>query len=114
MVKYFWRDAINRQLKNRESLKEKFAIRLSCVDTHGLGLSPLDGPTLVFYNGSLVGRDFRAIAQVAPFALKGTVSDECYATRVSLSKLAPLIWQPEIPDIGAYSARTWTLAFVTG
>ncbi|KAG5219769.1 hypothetical protein IMY05_C4770000700 [Salix suchowensis] len=46
--------------------------------------------------GSLTGRDFRAIAQVAPFVAYDLVSAECLATWVSLSKLIPLVWQPDI------------------
>ncbi|KAJ2936113.1 hypothetical protein H1R20_g977, partial [Candolleomyces eurysporus] len=68
-VKYFWRDAIKNQLKDKEPKKELLATRLSCLD----------------YSGSLVGRDFRAIAQVAPFVLKDL---------------------PEIEDVDLYMVRT--------
>ncbi|KAJ7601530.1 hypothetical protein B0H17DRAFT_1241343 [Mycena rosella] len=55
--------------------------------------------TLVQYSGSLTGRDFRSIAQVAPFVVYDLVSPECFETWQALSKLVPLIWQPEIEDI---------------
>ncbi|KAK7027831.1 hypothetical protein R3P38DRAFT_3315357 [Favolaschia claudopus] len=58
--------------------------------------------TLVQYSGSLTGRDFRAIAQVAPFVLYDLVSSECLETWQALSKLVPLIWQPEIKNIENY------------
>jgi hypothetical protein len=102
-VKYFWRDVINNQLgKNKSDKKLKLADRLYSVDVSGLGISPLQGDVLVGYSGSLVGRDFRAIAQVAPFVLKGLVSDKCYETWVALSKLIPLIWQPRIDNLPQY------------
>jgi hypothetical protein len=47
----------------------------------------------------MTGRDFRVIAQVAPFVLYDLVPAECYQTWVSLSNLMPLIWQPRIPNI---------------
>lgn len=104
-IKYFWKDVIKNQIKNKPAKKELLAARLSSFDTAGLGISPLAGHTLVQYAGSLVGRDFRAIAQVAPFILKDFVSDECYDTWKCLSKLVPLIWQPKIQHLPSYLVR---------
>jgi hypothetical protein len=101
-VKYFWRDAIRNQLKDNDAKKATLATRLSSLDVSGLGISKLRGRTLVKYCGSLVGRDFRAIAQVAPFVLYDLVSPECFNVWKSLSRLVPLIWQPEIKDLHTY------------
>ncbi|KAF8919278.1 hypothetical protein CPB85DRAFT_1529674 [Mucidula mucida] len=89
-VKYFWRDLIQNQLK-KDDQKD------------ALGLSPLPGDTFVKYAGSLVGRNFCAIAQVAPYVIYNLVNDECRATWVALSKLIPLVWQPQIGDISTYT-----------
>lgn len=105
-IKYFWRDAIKNQLNDNPNKKLKLATRLSSLDVSGLGITPLAGKTLVQYAGSLVGRDFRVIAQVAPFVLYDMTKDPgCYETWVALSKLVPLIWQPEIEDIDQYTVR---------
>jgi hypothetical protein len=101
-VKYFWKDAIKNQLKDKDVKKELLITRLNCLDVSGLGLSPLAGGTLVQYAGSLVGRDFRAIAQVAPFVLADLVSSDCYDTWKCLSRLVPLVWQPKIDDLESY------------
>ncbi len=101
-VKYFWRDLVQGQLKNDVAKKELLATRLSCLDVSGLGLSPLAGTTLVQYAGSLTGRDFRAIAQSAPFVLYDLVSSDCYETWLALSRMIPLIWQPEITDVSTH------------
>lgn len=101
-VKYFWRDVVQNQIGNRAEKRRLLEIRLSSVNTSGLGLGKLSGPTLVQYAGSLTGRDFRIIAQVAPFVLHGLVSSPCYEAWVSLSNLVPIIWQPQIPDIDEY------------
>ncbi|KAK7032978.1 hypothetical protein R3P38DRAFT_3313080 [Favolaschia claudopus] len=102
-IKYLWRDLIA-QLKGKDEKKELLITRLNSLDVTGLGISPLAGKTLVQYSGSLTGRDFRAIAQVAPFVLYDLVSAECFETWQALSKLVPLIWQPEIEDIEQYLA----------
>jgi hypothetical protein len=106
LVKYFWRDAITNQLKNNAAKKLELETRLSSLDVSGLGIKKLAAHTLVQYAGSLTGRDFRAIAQVAPFVLEGLVSPKCYETWVALSHVVPLIWQPNIPDIDNYIVRS--------
>ncbi|KAI5889905.1 uncharacterized protein SCHCODRAFT_02582188 [Schizophyllum commune H4-8] len=100
---YFWRDIISR-LKAPE--KEILKARLSSFDTSALNIPPLSGETLVSYAGSLVGRDFRAIAQVAPFVLHDLgVHDDILRVWMALSKVVPLVWQPEIEDMTLYLPR---------
>ncbi|KAJ6503838.1 hypothetical protein C8R45DRAFT_894926 [Mycena sanguinolenta] len=103
-VKYLWRDLVQVQLKNKDDKKDLLITRLSSVNVAGLGISPLAGRTLVQYSGSLTGRDFRSIAQVAPFVVYDLVSADCFATWQSLSKLVPLIWVPEIEDLESHIA----------
>ncbi|KAG5652758.1 hypothetical protein H0H81_003845 [Sphagnurus paluster] len=98
-VKYFWRDAIHRI--NTEQRATLIA-RLSSLDTAGLGISPLSGSTLVTYAGSLTGRDFRAIAQVAPFVLYDLLDKDLLACWNALGVLVPLVWQPKIENLDAH------------
>ena len=100
-VKYYWRDAMAR-LKDHEKII--VADRLSSFNTSGLGIPPLPGPTLVNLSGSLVGRDFRGIAQAAPFVLYGlkSLGKDILDAWVSLSLLVSLVWQPEIANIDSY------------
>ncbi len=102
-LKYMWRDVIQVQLKNKTAKLGLLEIRLNSFDTSTLGLKPLNGRTLVQYCGSLTGRDFWSIVQVAPVVIHGLVDPDCYETWLSLSKLVPLIWQPEITDIDIYT-----------
>ena len=101
-VKYFWRDVVQNQLPKTSPKRSLLEARLSSVNTAGLGCPPLSGSTLVNYAGSLTGRDFRVIAQVAPFVLVGIVPPSCYNAWVALSSLIPLVWEPRIPDIDDY------------
>jgi hypothetical protein len=95
-VKYLWRDVISRLSTDQKAL---LVTRLNSVNVSGLGFSPLAGQTLVQFAGSLTGRDFRAISQVAPFVLYDLVPVECYETWLALSALVPLIWQPIITQL---------------
>jgi len=103
-IKYFWRDLIKNQIN--EEQKENLIIRLNSLNVSGLGISKLAGETLVNYAGSLTGRDFRAIAQVAPFVIYDLVSSDVYDAWVSLSTLVPLLWQPSITGIDSYIVGT--------
>ena len=108
-IKYFWRDVISRlSVANKTLLKT----RLSSVDVSGLGIPPLSGETLVTYAGSLTGRDFRAISQVAPFVLYDLVPYECFQAWLSLSGLVPLIWQPVIEDLEAHAVLSISPVYV--
>ncbi|KAJ3765406.1 hypothetical protein FB446DRAFT_795079 [Lentinula raphanica] len=102
-LKYMWRDLVN-QVKNQEELKSLLETRLKSLNIDGLEISPVAGHTLVQYAGSLTGRDFRVIAQIAPFIIHDIkISDSCREAWLALSRLVPLIWQPEIDDIDAYT-----------
>ncbi|KAF8996948.1 hypothetical protein BDZ89DRAFT_1256673 [Hymenopellis radicata] len=101
-VKYMWQDVLKVQLNKKQSKLDELEHKLSSFDTSGLGIPALNGRTLVKYGLSLTGRDFRAIAQVAPFVLRGLISAESYETWLCLSKLIPIIWQTEISDIDVY------------
>ncbi|THV03266.1 hypothetical protein K435DRAFT_791971 [Dendrothele bispora CBS 962.96] len=97
-VKYFWRDAVNRTKNEHDTL----IARLSSAQVSGLNIPPLSGRTLVDYSGSLTGRDFRAIAQVAPFVLDGLIPADCLEAWTALSSLVCLVWQLEIHNVEKY------------
>lgn len=69
----------------------------------------MKGKTFVQYAGSLNGADFRVILQIAPSVLQGLIPDSHYKAWLALSRLAPLLFQPEIIDLPAYLVR---LSFV--
>ncbi|KAI0311751.1 hypothetical protein OF83DRAFT_1087477 [Amylostereum chailletii] len=100
-VKYLWRDAIARISPND---RPTLIARLSSIDVAGLGVSPIAGATLVNYSGSLTGRDFRVIAQVAPFVLQGLpgLPDELLDVWAALARLVALVWEPQIEDATKY------------
>ena len=86
--------------------KDLLKTHINSLNISGLQIGQcLPGNTLVQYASSLTGRDFRIIAQIAPFVLYDLVSPTSFAAWVSLSNLVPLIWQPEIKDIDKYTIR---------
>lgn len=104
IIKYFWRDVVTNQCSSKEA-KATLIARLNSFDVAGLGIPPLRGETLVNYAGSLVGRDFRAVSQAAPFVLHGIVDDRCYRVWTALANLVPMIWQPVIENLEDYLVR---------
>lgn len=105
-VKYFWRDAVSRQ--NADG-KRTLKARLSSMDVADLNIPSIRGHTLVQYAKSLTGRDFRVIIQVAPAILFDLLPKTAYEAWLALARLCPLIFQPEILDIGKYSVRSYYL-----
>ncbi|KAJ6580335.1 hypothetical protein B0H10DRAFT_2179659 [Mycena sp. CBHHK59/15] len=102
VVKYWWRDAVSRQTAQG---KDELRTRLSSIDVAGLNSSRLRGNMYVQYAGSLVGRDFRIILQVALIVLHGLIPATHYQGWVALCKLAPLMFQPAIEDLPAYTKK---------
>jgi hypothetical protein len=102
VVKYFWRDTVL-QFKSEDD-KKRLIAKLNSFEVSGLGIPRLAGHTLVTYAGSLTGRDFRAIAQAAPFALQGfkNISPQYLQLWASLGELVSLVWTPEIEEIDGY------------
>lgn len=99
VVKYWWRDAVSRLTSTQ---KDELKTRLSSLDVSGLPTAKLRGNTYVQYAGSLVGRDFRIVLQVAPSVLQGLIPDAHYRGWLALCKLAPMIFQPSIENLEAY------------
>ncbi|KAF8597802.1 hypothetical protein BDV93DRAFT_595834 [Ceratobasidium sp. AG-I] len=102
VVKYFWRDAVSRQDSSHRAI---IIARLNSFNTSGLGISRLSGKTLVQYAKSLTGGNFRDILQVAPAVLYDLLETRVYNMWVALCHLAPLVFQPEIHNIDAYTAE---------
>ncbi|KAG8922830.1 hypothetical protein FRC02_011569, partial [Tulasnella sp. 418] len=97
ILKYFWRDAVDHV---PDKSRPKLVARLSSLNTAGLKIPTIGGTTLVQYCRSLTGRDFRVIAQAAPFVLHDLgLPTHCLQAWMALCSLIPLVWQPEIHDL---------------
>lgn len=99
VVKYWWRDAVSRL---NSIQKDELKTHLSSLDVSGLNTARLRGNTYVQYAGSLVGRDFRIVLQVAPSVLQGLIPEVHYQAWLTLCHLAPMVFQPEINNLDTY------------
>ena len=101
VVKYWWRDAVSRLTSDQKAILKT---HLSSFEVSGISAdsAQLQGHTLVQYAGSLVGRDFRLILQVAPAVLYDLLPKTIYEAWLSLCRLAPLLYQLEINDLATY------------
>ena len=79
-------------------------MHLSSLDISGLdpSVGALNGDTLVQHAGSLVGCDFRIIAQVAIFVLYDLLPSKMLDAWAALGALMPLVWMPKISNKQEY------------
>ncbi|KAJ7921563.1 hypothetical protein B0H13DRAFT_1543598, partial [Mycena leptocephala] len=100
-AKYFRQDTVSCQdLEGKDIPKA----RINSFDTAGIGLTKSPGNTLVQYAGSLTGRDFRLIPQLAPASLYRLIPEEVCEVSLALRlcHFVHLAFQPEIIDLIKY------------
>ena len=89
-------------LRIKKGNKETLIVRLNSLNVACLSCPPLSGKTYVQFAGSLVGRDFRVICQIAPFVLFDLLPPESFDAWLALCALIPLVYQPAIYGLEAY------------
>ena len=70
---------------------------------------------VVQYRGALIGRQFKALMQVMPFALHGLVDMNLRTLWRTLGEVGALLWSPIITEVENYLVshdETWTLTFI--
>ncbi|KAG2030384.1 hypothetical protein BDR03DRAFT_994964 [Suillus americanus] len=111
------KDTILRFFLDKLEKARKSLTRLSSLDVSGLGpnVAKPRSHTLVHYAGSLVGRDFRLISQVAVFVLYDMLETKILDAWAALCALVPLLWMPTIDNLDNYmSMSRTTVSFVAG
>ncbi|TCD63363.1 hypothetical protein EIP91_005641 [Steccherinum ochraceum] len=100
-IKYFWRDAVFRMTNNQKAILKT---RLSGLIVGDLQVSHIRGHALVQYAGSLVGRGFCVVIEVAPAVLYDVVPTEVYEARLASSRVSTLAFKPKIENIESHLA----------
>jgi hypothetical protein len=101
LVKYLWAELV--LVLDKGKSFETFATLLRSIHVDGLNF---DGPVpsyITTNQGSLNGKHFKIISQVAPFCLHGLIPDNFMDAWYLIARLAWLAWQPSIKDLDVYT-----------
>ncbi|KAJ7788913.1 hypothetical protein B0H14DRAFT_2536420 [Mycena olivaceomarginata] len=98
IIKYIWQLHTVRGLQ----AKQTYATRLQSTNTDGLSIHAIRSAYIMQYAGSLIGRQFKTIAQTNIFHLRGLVSDDQSMAWKAAGELAALMWVTEIRDLAEY------------
>ncbi|KAG9091071.1 hypothetical protein FRC06_000726 [Ceratobasidium sp. 370] len=102
VVKYFWGQTVfilsKAQMRTLEA-------RLGSLNIAGLNINSISEHYMCQYTGSLVGKHFKTLAQLMPFACYDLVEANLLEVWLLLGRLTNLLWLTEIEDIDAYVAE---------
>lgn len=99
-IKYIWAKTCT-HLTNTKTL-DTFQARLASISVHGLNCPPIRASYLVQYRGSLIGRQFKQIVQIAPFAVYGLVDEDLFTVWITAGRMAATMWFSEIDNLTEY------------
>jgi hypothetical protein len=85
-------------------------VDLESVSIHGLSIPPLRPHYLIQYKASLIGKQYKQIAQTAIFHIHKYVDKAHFALWKSLAPLCALLWYTEITDMKRYEVCHYTPA----
>ncbi|KAI0631688.1 hypothetical protein C8Q77DRAFT_1060980 [Trametes polyzona] len=103
VVKYFWSQTVF-VLEKAKAL-QTFQTRLESVNAQGLDVPALNAEYMCHYKGGLIGKHFKSIAQVMPFAIYDLVPTTLLDAWHVLGKLVVLLWHTKIEDTQEYLVR---------
>ncbi|KAI9310221.1 hypothetical protein DFJ73DRAFT_611105, partial [Zopfochytrium polystomum] len=102
IIKYALRATVQSLSKpNRDILKSG----IEGIDRTGLEKPPNGHALVVQYVGSLIGKDFKLFAQLAPFALVNIVDNKCLQLWKSIAEMTAILFVDEIDDLDCYIAE---------
>ncbi len=102
IVKYLWHGTHTPWTAND---KQIYSTRLQATDRSGLSIHAIRADYIMQYANSLIGRQFKTIAQVNVFHIYDLVDSTCLLLTKAVGELAALLWIPEIQKMDEYLVR---------
>lgn len=116
-VKYMWKHIVTAIVERGHGEigavdKAQLIARLNALSIDGLSIPRLRRAKLVAHATSLIGRDLKALAQLAIFAIEPYATPTELAMWATMMQMMSLVWFPVIPDMADYivssdSRFTW-------
>jgi hypothetical protein len=116
IIKYYWGQVVHYftitlKGKNGASRFSELRARLHSLSQDGLNLPKIAVDYICDYKGALIGKHFKALAQVLPFALVDLVPLDLLRAWQVIGNLVGLAWYTHIENFGVYQVSTMPLVF---
>ncbi|KJA16967.1 hypothetical protein HYPSUDRAFT_112369, partial [Hypholoma sublateritium FD-334 SS-4] len=99
IIKYLWHGSHTSWTVKQ---KQTYSVRLQSTDTFGLSIHAIRANYIMQYANSLIGRQFKTIAQVNVFHIYDLVDSTRFALTKAVGELSALLWIPEIRRMEEY------------
>ncbi|KAJ7661125.1 hypothetical protein B0H17DRAFT_1163038 [Mycena rosella] len=98
VIKYIWHLTHTPWSEEQKT----YAMRLQSSNTDGLSIHAIRSNYIMQYAGSLIGRQFKTLAQTNLFHVRGLVSEDQFMAWKVAGELSALLWFPEIRNLAEY------------
>lgn len=99
IVKYLWHGTHTQWTTTQKTI---YSTRLQSTERSGLSIHPIRANYIMQYANSLIGRQFKIIAQVNVFHIYDLVDTTQLLLTKAVGELSALLWMPEIRNMEEY------------